>query len=768
MTAGKLGRKIDGLPKITGHAQYVADMKRPRMLHGKFLRSPHPHANIVSIDLSKALALEGVQLALTGDDFDQSFGVIPVAQDEWVLAKKKVRYVGEPVVAIFATDPLIAIEACELVEVEYEELEGIFTIEDALNKEKPLIHPERRKASNVLRRVHQKYGDIEAGMAEADLIIEDTYEYPGSTHVPLETHACLAEIEADGKVLLYTSTQIPHYVHRAIAKMFELDPARVRVIKPEVGAGYGGKSDVFSHEYVSVAAAMKTGRPVRFVLDREEVFYTHRGRHPVRMHLKLGISNDGRITGIDFEALAPGGAYASYGVVTSYYLGVFMTLPYKLDNYRFTSQRLYTNAPPCGPKRGHGAIQPRFALEMAIDKAARALDMDPADFRMMNIIESGTETANGLRITSVGMKECLEKVLEVSDYKEKLGKLPAGKGIGLALSAYMSGALHPIYQNQMPQSGVQLRLDRSGEITILSGTADIGQGSNHLLAACVAERLGVSTDRCRVIEADTSLTPVDLGSYSSRVTFFAGNAALMAADKILLMIREALAEKWDVAMDSIELADERVFVPGDEDKNMDFMRALWVTEEKFGTLGATGWYKPPKIGNRFKRQSVGPSPAYSFTAQVAELTVDEETGIVSIDKIWAVHDCGYAISPTICEGQIEGCVYMGVGEALLEEDTFIYRPKGVYRTPSLLEYRIPTSVDTPPIEVHLVESHDPEGPLGAKEAGEGPQLSTVPAVANALYDATGVWFNSAPFYPDRVLKGIERAKRQAERRLVAR
>ena len=755
---GSPGRKVDGRARITGQAVFTDDLKLPRMVWGKFVRSTEPHARIVDIDLSAALALPGVVGYALGPELPKRYGVIPVAQDETAMAIGKVRYIGEPVACIAAVDEETALRAARLVKVTYEPLEPVLSIEDALDPKKPFIHDQARKPSNILRRVFQEYGDVDKGFAEAAVVVEETYDYPGSTHVPLEAHAALAMPEADGKLTLWSSTQNPHYVHRDVAHALGMREQDIRLVKPAIGAGYGGKCDPFATDIVAAHLARKLGRPVKIALEREEVFYAHRGRHPTRMWLKMGFAADGSVTAIDFKAWAEGGAYASYGVVTSYYLGVFMTLPYRLDNYRFESHRLYTNKPPCGPKRGHGAIQPRFALEIHMDKAARLLGVDPAELRRRNCIDPGTETCNGLKVTSVGMKECIDAVTQASGYHEKLGKLGPNRGIGLAASAYMCGSLHPVYQNELSQSSVQLKVDRSGEVTLFSGTADCGQGSIHMLAALCAERLGIAPEDVRVFEADSSLTPVDLGSYSSRVTFMAGNACISASDKVREKLFAAVAAKLKVTPAELAARDARVFLKTDPTKGVSFVDAVWLAEEMFGPISEVGGYKPPKIGNRFRRQSVGPSPAYSFTAQVAELGVDPETGIVTIDKIWVAHDCGRAINLTIVQGQIEGCVYMGVGEALYEEQS--YRG-GLHKCPSILEYKIPTIHETPEIEVHVVETHDANGPFGAKEAGEGPQLSTAPAIANALYDATGIWFKKAPFTPELVLKELDRAKRKA-------
>jgi 4-hydroxybenzoyl-CoA reductase alpha subunit len=763
---GTYGRKVDGRERITGRARFVADLKLPRMVYAKFVRSPHAHARIVAIHLEAALALPGVYGACVGEDLPRRYGVIPVAQDETALALGKVRYIGEPVVCVAAVDEETAHRACALVRVDYEVLPAVLTIDDALDPTRPVIHDYARKPSNVLRRVHQAYGDVDAGFAAADVVIEEEYTYPGSNHAALESHAALAQVEPDGKLTLWSSTQNPHYVHRDVARVLGLREQDVRLIKPAVGAGYGGKCDPFCTDICAAHLARKLGRPVRIVLEREEVFYAHRGRHPTKMWLKVGFSAAGAVTAIDFKAWADGGAYASYGVVTSYYLGVFMTLPYRLENYRFESHRLYTNKPPCGPKRGHGAIQPRFALELAMDKAAARLGIDPAELRRRNCVSPQSETCNGLRVTSVGIEACIDAVVEASGYRTRRGTLGPGRGLGLAASAYMCGALHPVYQTELPHSTVQIKIDRSGEVLVSAGTADIGQGSTHMLAGLVAAELGLHPEDLRVIEGDTSLTPVDLGSYSSRVTFMAGNAALAAVRPLRAKLAEAVAAKLGCTPEEVQFGRAGHPARGDgprvgtDTADVSWVDAVWLAEERFGPLVFAGGYTPPKIGSRFRRQSVGPSPAYSFTAQVAEVAVDEETGEVRVEKVWVAHDCGKVLNLAIVEGQIEGCVYMGVGEALGEEQRY---DGGRLRAPSLLEYKLPTIHETPEIVVFPIESNDPEGPLGAKEAGEGPQLSTVPAIANAIHDATGLWLHDPPFTPEKVLRALDRRRRAGGR-----
>ncbi len=751
------GPKLDGLEKIRGTGRFTDDLTRPHMLHGAFLRSPHAHARIQSIDTGAALAMEGVVAVLTGADLPVKYGVLPVAQDETALAVGKVRFVGEEVAAVAAVDRSTALAAAQAITVVYEALPPVFTAASASDENAPLLHEDRRKKTNILRRVQRSYGDVEAGLSGAHVLSKGSYHYPGSTHVPLEPHVALAEPDGHGRITLTSATQIPHHLHKALAKVLQMRLQDLRVVKPHVGAGFGGKSDPFAHEICAVALARETGRPVKFLLNREEVFYAHRGRHPADMEITLGAAEDGEITTCDFKAVSCGGAYASYGVVTAYYFGVFLPLPYRLQNLRFDTRRLYTNHPPCGPKRGHGAIQPRFALEVQVDRLAVALGMRPDHLRLKNLAPPDSQTCNGLTITSNAVAECIEQATAAAGYGEKHGQLPNGRGVGLATSAYMCGAGHPIHNNKLPHSAVQLLADRSGRVSVLSGTSDIGQGSNHMLAAMVTGELGIPLRDCTVLESDTDLTPVDLGAYSSRVTFMAGNAALDAARSLKATLAQSVAESLGGDSADVVFENQRVFLPGHEPEGVSFVEAVALAEETHGTLAATGSYTPPTQGSRFRRESVGPSPAYSFTAQVAEVEVDLETGVVQVTDIWCAHDCGKALHRGIVEGQIEGSVYMGVGEALLEEHLF--HESGLHRSPSILEYKIPTVHETPRIHSILVESNDPAGPHGAKEVGEGPQLPTVPAIANAIFDACGIWLEDAPFTPDRVLRALEQKER---------
>ena len=757
---GKPNPKVDAWDKCTGVTKFADDLVLPRMLHAKLLRSSVPHARIVRIDTSKAEKLRGVKAILTGKDLPIPYGILPVSQDEHALALEKVRMVGDPVAAIAAVDEDVATEAVDLIEVEYELLPAIASIQEALDNPETRIH-EYGEFGNVHRRQVYEFGDVEAGFSEADFVREDLTFYEGSTHLPLEQHASLAQFFHDGKLTLWSSTQNPHYLHRSLAKVLELPQSHVRVIATPCGGGFGGKCDPFQHEIIVSKLAMVTGRPVKICLTREEVFYCHRGRHPVLMATKTGFKKDGSITAMHHRTFLDGGAYGGHGAASTFYTGVLQTTTYKIPHYRFEAVRVFTNKAPCGPKRGHGTPQGRFAQEVQMDKIAEQLGLDPAEMRQRHAVEPNSLTANWLRIGTTGMSQCIDKVVGGSRWKERFRKLPYGKGIGLACSAYMTGAGTAIYWNKMPHSGVQLKLDRSGGVTVFCGSSDIGQGSDSILAYIVAEELGIEPADIRVVTADTDLTPVDLGSYSSRVTLMTGNAAVQAAERAKKILVQAVSEKLEVPTDRLIFADRRVFDMENPEKGMSFAEAVWLAEAKFGTLGTTGSYTPPNAPGKFKGSGVGPSPAYSYCAAVAEVNVNPETGIVVVERVWMAHDGGQSINPVLVMGQVEGSIYMGLSEAMMEEMTYRGNRNVVHKFPSFLEYKSPTTFEMCDVITYLLEEPDSAGPFGAKEAGQGPLLPVPPAIANAVYDAGGVRIDEVPITPDKVLKAI-RAKAKGQ------
>jgi 4-hydroxybenzoyl-CoA reductase alpha subunit len=748
--------KIDAWAKVVGETRYADDFFLPRMAYGRLLRSPHAHALIRSIDVSRARALPGVYAVITGADLPRvKFGILPVSQDEEALCTEKVRLVGDAVAAVAAVDEETAERACRAIEVDYAPLPALMSIEEALAHPEVRIH-EYGDGPNVHKNVALQFGDVEAAFAEADLVREDVFFYEGNTHLPMEQHAAVAHATPDGKLTLWSSTQTPHYVHRLLAKILDMPAAHIRVIAAPVGGGFGGKLDPFAHEIAACRLSQLTGRPVKIACTREEVFYIHRGRHPVLMWMKTGFTKAGAITGCHLKTWLDGGAYGSYGVASTFYTGVINPVTYKMPVYKFEGARVFTNKPPCGPKRGHGTPQPRFALECQIDKAAEQLGLDPAEMRKRILAEPYTKTANHLTVTTIGLGECIDRVVEASGWREKRARRAGGgprrRGVGLACSAYMTGAGTAVYWNNMPHSGVVLRADRSGGVSVLCGATDIGQGSDSILAYLPAEVLGIDPKDVHVHPADTSLTPVDLGSYSSRVTLMCGVAAIQAAERLRSVIARAVATKLEVGPEALVFRDRKVGVPADWENALTFVQAVELAEAAHGVLAFAGSYAPPKRAGKYKGGGVGPSPCYSYSACVVELSVDEETGEIELHDVWIAHDIGRALNPLLVEGQVEGSVYMGIGEALMEGQVF---REGVHKQPSMLDYKSPTTLETPDIHTFLVETDDPEGPFGAKEAGQGPLLPVPPAIANAIYHAVGVRCDEVPITPEMILKGLE-------------
>ena len=745
---------VDSWRKVTGQGPYTDDIKLPGMLVGKILRSPHPHARIRSIDISRARDLPGVHAVVTGGESKIHFGVLPISKDETAMAVDKVKYIGDCVAGVAADDQETALRAVELIDVDYKVLRPVLTIDEALQQTEDPIHPHGKNGTNIHKQVSQNFGDVDAAFDQSAHVARDRFQFIGVTHAFTEPHAVIAHYTPDGRLTMWSATQVPHYLHRALAEVLELEMHRVRVIRPMVGGAFGGKSDPFPHEMICALLSRAAGRPVKILFDREEVFLTNHGRHPTRTEMAIGIGDDGTITGLDITAKIDGGAWGSFGVVTTYYNGVLSMGPYRIPNFRYSGTRVYTNKAPCGAMRGHGAVNSRFAMETLMDRLAGSARLDPIDFRLANLLPANTTTLNGFRITSNGTRECLEKVRDRSRWDERHGKLPDGEGIGVACGFYISGSAHRIHRNRFPQSTVHVKIDMDGGVTIHSLAAEIGQGSDTMLAQCVAEPMGISLDRVHVYARNSDTAPFDLGSYSSRVTFMAGNAARKAGEAIAAKLTRAAEKLTGQPADGFLLADDKLTYAPDPTISVSFMDALHEAMAENGALIAKGIYQePPPMGGKFKGAAAGLAPSYSFQAYAAQVTVDRDTGFIKVVKVWAAHDCGKALNPMIVEGQVEGSIHMGLGQALVEEFPYL---RGSILNPNLLDYRTLSPQQMPEVDVILVESGDPEGPFGAKECGEGPLLPILPAVANAVHDAVGVRMTSLPMTPDKVLAALER------------
>jgi 4-hydroxybenzoyl-CoA reductase subunit alpha len=750
---------VDSADKVTGRGLYADDLVVPNMLVGKILHSPHAHARIHSIDTSAAERLPGVKAVVTGRDTPVKYGILPIGHDETIFATDKVRYIGDNVAGVAAETEAIAEQALRLIRVDYEVLPAFFDPEESMLAETNLIHDD--KPHNIEKQYHHHFGSVELGFAEADYVREDRFECAEVTHAALEPHSTLASYDAaQDQLTVWSSTQVPYYLMLTLASTLQMPEERVRVVKPLVGGGFGGKSEVIPLELAAAVLARRAGAPVKITYTREEVFYAHRGRPRQIVELKTGVKRDGRLTAVEARIIQDGGAYCSYGVVTILYSGQLINAMYDIPNVKFDGFRVLTNKPACGAMRGHGTVNTRFAFEQQLNRFAAVLGIDPAEIRRVNFLKPPCRTVNDLRVLSYGYPECVEKVVQSSGWDHKYGKLPFGNGIGMAGSHYVSGAANAIVRSSMPHTTINLSIDREGVVTVFTGASEIGQGSDTMQVQVVAAELGLPVDQVKIVAADTARTPIDLGSYSSRVTFMAGNAAIAAARDAKRKIFDAAAAKLATTPDNLVMEDGRVACRDDRRLALSFAEAVRLAIGAGETLEATGSYAPPAEaqGGKFKGAGVGPSPAYSYCAQVAEVTVDPETGEVTVDRIIAAHDCGKAINPINVEGQVIGSVWMGLGQAVQEEMLWEH---GRLKNPGLLEYRSASTLESPPIDPIIVESNDPEGPFGAKEAGEGSLAATLPAVTHAIYDAVGVWIDTLPVTPEKILKALDEKRKRA-------
>lgn len=750
---------IDGIEKVVGRARYTADLDHADALVGRILRSPVSHGEITLLDITKAVELPGVLAVVTSEDCPYTYGVLPIAMNEHPLAEWRVRYRGEPIAAVAAIDAETAERALKLIELKIRELPAYFTSEHARAPGATMLHD--NKPGNIEREIHHEFGDVRQGFAAADLVREERISCAEVNHAQIEPHACLADYDPINQHLTVQSvSQVGYYLHLMLARCLAMDTSRIRIVKPFVGGGFGARVEVLNFEIITALLARAAGGKVMMELTREETFLTHRARPQTDIKLKLGMRRDGRVTACECEVTQRGGAYAGYGIVTILYAGALLQGLYDIPAIKYDGYRVYANLPPCGAMRGHGSVDTRHAFECLLDRMARELGLDPFAVRRANLLHAPTRTANDLMVNSYGLGECLTAVESASGWRDRIGKLPRGKGLGMACSHYVSGAAKPIHWTGEPHAVVNVRLDFDGGVTALTGAADIGQGSSTMVAIAVAETLGVPLNRVRVIAGDSAVTPKDNGAYSSRITFMVGNAAIDAANKLKAVLVEAAARKLDAKAEDIECEAETFRVGSKGQSSLSFAEVVKAALVDHGPITVSGSFTcPPEAqGGKHRGGAVGSTMGFSYAAQVVEVTVDETTGVVAIDRVWVALDCGRAINPLAVEGQIQGSVWMGMGQALSEETHYL---DGLPAHASLLEYRVPTISESPPIDVQIIESHDPNGPFGAKEASEGALAGFPPALVNAIANAIGIDLNELPATPDRVLQALVEQRRQA-------
>ena len=754
---------VDGPEKVSGKALYSSDFIPNNCLVGRIFRSPVAHAEIIKLDISAAEALPGVHGIITGEDCDEPYGVLPIARFEYPMARDKVRYRGEPLACVAAEDVETAQKAIDLIKFEYKELPAYFTSSDAMSEDAIDLHGHR--PGNIEREVDYEIGDVDSALKDADLVLEETYNCPEICQVQTEPHAAIAEYDVERDYMtVRASTQVPFYVHIMLAKTLKMDQSKIRVIKPHIGGGFGCRTECLNVELMCALVARKAEGTVRLVVSREETFITHRGRPETDVKMKIGVKKDGTITAVDFQVIQRGGGYSGYGVVTILYAGSLVFGVYNFENARYKGLRVLTNTPPPGAMRGHGTVGVRYAFEALIDELSNQLKMDPIEFRRRNFLSAPTFTANDLMINSYGLPECLDWVEKESDWKTKRGNLAPYRGIGVAASHYLSGASKSVNWTGEPHATIHLKLDWDASITLLTGAPEIGQGSTTVITQCVAEVLGLDMTRIQSITSDSKVTPKDNGAYSSRITFMVGNAAINAANNLKQVLIEAAAKKLDCKPEDVECLGE-VYRAASQDEGMTFEEVVLAALEGTGTLTVKGNYDtiPESHGTKkYRGGAIGGSMAYAYSAQVVEVTIDPETAQVTVDKVWVAQDVGKALNPLSCEGQIQGSVWMGMGQAISEETVY---HNGLGVTGSMLDYRVPSIIESPPIEVGIIESIDPHGPFGAKEAGETSLSSFIPALTNAVADAIGVRPIDLPVTPDRLMELME--KRESNQKAAA-
>ena len=755
---------VDGPEKVSGKALYSGDFLPNDCLVGRIFRSPVAHAEIIDVDISEAKALKGVKAVITGDETDEPFGILPIARFEFPLAREKVRYRGEPIACVAAVDVETAQKAIDLIKFRYKELPAYFTSAEAMTEGAVNLHDHR--PGNIEREVDFELGEVDEGLTKADFVMEETFNCAEVCQVQSEPHAAIAEYDAERQFMtVRASTQVPYYDHLMLAKVLKMDEAHIRMVKPFVGGGFGCRTESLNVTLICALVARASKGTVRLVVSREETFITHRGRPETDIEMKIGVMKDGTITAVDYTTIQRGGAYSGYGVVTILYSGGLLFGMYDLTAVRYKGLRILTNTPPPGAMRGHGITNVRYAFEALLDKIAIQLRIDPIEIRRKNYLQGPKyETLNEMSINSYGLPECMDWVEKESKWKERKDKMGKFRGLGVACGHYISGASKPVNWTGEPHATVHLKLDWDGSITILTGAPEIGQGSSTMATQCAAEIMGLDMSRFQILTSDSKLTPKDNGAYSSRITYMVGNATIDAANNLKQVLIQAAAKKLDAKPEDVECLGE-YYRAGSQDEGLTFNEVVTAALEGTGTITVKGNFNtlPESWGTKkYRGGAISGSMAYAYAAQVVEVSIDPDTAEISVEKVWAAQDVGKALNPLTVEGQIEGSVWMGMGQAI-SEGTVYHNGLGI--TNSMLDYRVPTIIESPPIEVGIIESIDPNGPFGAKEAGETSLIAFIPALTNAIADAVGVRPLDLPVTPDKLMELME--KRNADKKSAA-
>jgi CO/xanthine dehydrogenase Mo-binding subunit len=744
---GKSIPKLDAVNKATGRAEYIQDMEVPGMLFGKILYSRHAHAKIVNINISKAKELPGVKLILTGKEVPGKMRM-GFYKDNPPLKSDKVRSFRDEVAAVAATSPEIADKAAKLIDVTYDPLPGVFDPKQAMKKDAPLIHEEHK--TNVLRlpwKLH--YGNVDAAEKEAAFVAEESFSTTWVTHCCLGTSGAIAEFDHADNLTVWSNTQIPSLAQKDFInalKAMGLKNKKARVIKPCIGGGFGSKLDTYAYEHIAILLAYHAKKPVKILFDRQEEFCATSTRQPAIIGIKQGCDKNGKLVFRDISMILDNGAYTSWGATTPSVMMMPITSLYRVPNVRYSAKCVYTNNTYAQAMRGYGNPQATFAIESNMDMLAGAAGIDPLEFRRINMNQPGDITPQKFSITSCGLKECIDHVVEKLNWH---GPKEKGVGVGIASLIHVGGGAR-IYKSD--GCGTMIKVDDYGKIDVFTGATDMGQGADNVIAQIVAQELGVFVEDINVIHSDTDICPWDVGAHASRTTFVAGNSALGAAKKIKQHILKHASELLDVVTENIILQDRVAFAENDSEKKIDIGKILRKAHfSANGNMLMADYFYDPDNENMDKEFKGNLSMAYSFGAHGVRVRVDEHTGKVEILDYVAAHDVGRAINPLLLKGQVYGGVMMGLGYALTEE---VILKNGNFMNPNFRDYKILTAKDSVPVQAPIVETIDEQGPYGAKGIGEPGCVPTAPAVANAIYDAVGVRIKDLPITPEKVLAGI--------------
>jgi len=743
----------DTLEKVTGSARYAGDVRLHGLLHGKIKRCEIAHARVLRVDVSAALALPGVHAVLTKDNVPRvlHYGSphprsASVTRDQYIF-DDKVRYWGEGVAAVAAESEEIAEQALDLIEVEYQPLPAVFTLEEAQRPGASAIHDNGLAGNEVIPPVIVTRGDVGKGFAEADVIVEGEYGFGRPVPAYMEPNVCTCQWDANGKLTVWSSTQTAFMVRGILAEVLGLPMSKVRVIVEHMGGGFGAKQDLFQHEFLSALLAREAGRPVCMEFTRKETFLGGRSRHPGKMWLRQGFTRDGRITAREAKLVFDTGAYGSHGPGVTVVGTTALTSLYRCENVALEGRCIYTNTPIAGAFRGYGVVQTYFALDVQMDEAAEELGMDPAELKLLNAVRDGDIAPSGHPIVGHGLEDCIRRGMAESGWKDRPHGPRSGvrrRGWGVGCEMHGSSA----YPGIKEQGNAIVKMHEDGTVTLLTGTAGLGTGAHTALSQIVAETLGVPFESIAVVQGDTDVVPWDIGAFASHTTYMGGRAAQIAAEDLRRQILNHAAPLLEAEQGELTIRDGIISVAGTSNRSIALAEAVAPQRGIPAVqLVGVGTYSPTK--------------SYSFAAHFVEVEVDTETGEVFVLQVIPVHEIGRVIHPIAAAGQIEGGIQQGIGHTL-SEDYVIDLQTGRSLNPSFVDYKMPLAMDMPPIRTIILETApDPGGPYGAKGVGEDPIIAIGPAVANAIHDAIGVRFRHYPITPEQVLEGLQRTEAEA-------